>query len=109
MDHQHNLEVLHSSTHGFFVYCKDCGHFQLGFGTFRLTQTRDEMDSFARLINRYAFYHRHRATQKQRDIYIDTPFPGFGLMLAPVEVEKLNDLLQKALLILDARDKVRLQ
>lgn len=109
MNHNHDLEVLHSSAHGFLVYCKDCGYFQLGFGTFRLTQSRDEIDGFARVINRYAFCHRRRITQKRRDIYIDTPYPGVGLLLAPAEVEKLNDILQKSLLILDSRDEVRLQ
>ncbi|MEM6769597.1 MAG: DUF6686 family protein [Bacteroidota bacterium] len=109
MDKKHDWEVLHSSKFGFLVYCKCCQHFQLGFGTFKLTHNLRQLESFSDLINRHAHSHHHRLSCKRRDIFIESPHPGFGLLLAPAEVVKLNDILQKALLIFKARDPIRLQ
>lgn len=109
-DHHHEVKILHNSRHGFMVYCPGCGRFQLGFGTFRLCQARGELDSFAQLINRYNHKHDQRTDRSRRDVFIESPYPGFGLLLSPEDLSRLNHLLQSSLLILEAtNNQARLQ
>jgi hypothetical protein len=108
-DHDHEANVLHSSRYGFLVHCPGCDRFQLAYGTFRLSQDKEELRSFARLINRYVYCYLRRVERTKRDIFIDSPFPGFGLIFSVEDLERLNNILQRGLLVLDAGDRVRLQ
>jgi hypothetical protein len=108
-NHDHEAKVLHTSPYGFLVYCPGCRRFQLAYGTFRLSQDEEELNSFARLINRYAHRYLQRAERKKRDIFIDSPFPGFGLFFSVEDLDRLNNILQRSLLLIEASDRVRLQ
>lgn len=105
----HEATVLHNSRYGFLVHCGGCNRFQLGYGTFRLTQDHEELHSFARLINRYVHRYLSRTERTRRDIFIESPFPGFGLLFSAEDLERLDGILQRGLLVLEAGDRVRLQ
>jgi hypothetical protein len=107
--HDHLPEVLHHDRHGFVCRCRDCDCYQIGFGNVRVSQQLPELRAFAQLISHC--YDRNRDTTRPalREIHIDTPFPGFGLLFSLLDLERLNHILQKTLLIIDARDRTRLQ
>lgn len=108
-DHNHEARVFHNDKYGFLIHCPTCDRFQLGFGTFKLNQDREELQSFAQLINRYAYQYRKRLARTQRDIPINTPYPGFSLLFSVEDIDRLNKLLQHSLLVLQAEDPARLQ
>ncbi|MEM9928276.1 MAG: DUF6686 family protein [Bacteroidota bacterium] len=101
--------VLHASRHGFLVHCSCCNHFQLGFGTFHLKQSEEEFKSFVTLIERYGLRYFRRKDRKRRDIFIDTPYPGFGLLLSAEDLDRLNNILQMGLLVKTANLATRQQ
>jgi hypothetical protein len=107
--HDHEANVLHNSQHGFLVHCLACNRFQLAFGTFRLTQDQEEIQSFAHLVNRYAHHYRSRKERSKRDIFVDSPYAGIGLLFSVDDLDRLNDMLQRGFLLLEASDRVRLQ
>ncbi|MTB53145.1 hypothetical protein E1J53_0019380 [Lewinella sp. W8] len=67
------------------------------------------MKAFASLINQYNFRHLQRRNRTARDIHIESPNGFFGLLLSAYELEKLNTILQKGLLIVAAQDPVAQQ
>ncbi|TXF84383.1 hypothetical protein FUA23_21225 [Neolewinella aurantiaca] len=108
-DHIHQPTVLHQDKYGYLVYCPNCSGFQISYGTFALSQNQHDLECFADLINRY--YHRYaqRTERMRRDIFLDTPYVGFGIILSAADLERLNSILQKGLLILAAQDPVSQQ
>ncbi|MFT5999297.1 MAG: hypothetical protein ACI81P_001755 [Neolewinella sp.] len=108
-DRSHEANVLHNSIYGFLVHCPSCNRFQLAFGTFRITQDQEELQSFANLINRYVHRYQKRPKRSSRDIFVESPYPGIGLLFSVDDLERLNDMLQRSFLLLEAGDRVRLQ
>lgn len=101
--------MLHQSSEGYLVYCSGCGGFQLNFGTFFINQSLEELRCFAHLIHRHHHRHAGRGQRDRRDVYLETPYPGFGLLFSPRELERLNTILQTGLLILQAGDPIHQQ
>ncbi|PHI21904.1 hypothetical protein CEQ90_01040 [Lewinellaceae bacterium SD302] len=107
--HQHHPRIFHQDCHGYVAYCNSCGCFQVAFGNFFVNQTYEDFTGFAELITRYLLRYRGRKKPVMRDIYLDSPYSGFGLLFSLRDLERLDDMLQKTLLLLAAGDRVRNQ
>ncbi|SER34202.1 DUF6686 family protein [Neolewinella agarilytica] len=107
--HDHQATILHKDQYGYLVYCPKCYGFQIAYGTFFLNQSLEDMESFTSTVNRY--YHKYglRKDRKRRDVYLETPYAGFGILLSSEDLERLNTMLQNGLLIVQARDRISQQ
>ncbi|MEM1358151.1 MAG: DUF6686 family protein [Bacteroidota bacterium] len=106
LDHTHDPQVLHKDQYGYLVYCPCCYGFQLSYGTFYINQSLADLESFADLIYRYYQKFANREEQRRRDIYLETPYAGFGLLFSARDLEILNTMLQSGLLLLSSKDTV---
>lgn len=109
MHKNHDCVQLHSDDAGYIVYCRHCRSFQLGYGTICLNQEDQDFQNFAKMIRRYRINFKKRGDCQCRDIYINSPYPGMGLILSPFDLKQLDRMLQKSLLILAAEDNIRWQ
>lgn len=107
--HNHQQQIYHEDKHGYIAYCNGCDSFQLGFGNFFLNQSKEDFIGFADLITRYLHRHYDRKDFNTKDIYLDSPYPGLGLLFSRRDLERLDTMLQKTLLILEAGNAVRNQ
>lgn len=101
--------VFHHDQHGYLSYCPGCHNFQLGFGNVYLVQSKDDLTYLAEIIGKMLRRNTHRKDRYLRNIHLDTPYEGFGLLLSVVDLERLDHMLQKTVLILQADDPVRHQ
>ncbi|MEM7575569.1 MAG: DUF6686 family protein [Bacteroidota bacterium] len=109
MHQEHDCVQLHCDEYGYVVFCRNCRSFQLGYGTVCLNQEELEFQAFADMIRRYHRENAHRQDCGCRDIYINSPHPGMGLIFSPRDLEQLDNMLQKSLLILQSEDQIRWQ
>lgn len=107
--HNHQPIVFHQDTDGYVAFCPGCHCFQLGFGNIYITQTREDLTYLADVINRMLHLNYKRKNRYLRNIHLDSPYEGFGLLLSVVDLEKLDHILQKTMLILEVDDPVRNQ
>lgn len=107
--HHHEPKVFHHDRFGYVAHCSCCQAFQVGFGNVFITQSRADLFIFSELINRY--YHKYKDRDKPytKNIHMDSPCQGFGLLFSPIDLERLNHMLQKTMLILKASDPIRHQ
>ncbi len=96
-------EVLARNENGFVTRCRHCGCFNVAFGNLSLSQYEGELRSFCQLVQRYKRTWRKRTASNVKEIRIDTPMPNFQLLFCYQELLELNDLLTRAVLILDAQ------
>ncbi|MEM9835479.1 MAG: DUF6686 family protein [Bacteroidota bacterium] len=111
MDHNHQPKILHHDQYGYVAYCKNCQGFKVGFGNVYLNQSLADFKGFAEIIHRQYVKCANcdQADYRRRDIHIGSPYPGFGLLFSAADVERLNHMLQKTLLIIASKAEIRLQ
>lgn len=109
MNTEHDHSILHWDASGYITFCNCCKSFQLSFGNIHISQTVPDFESFAPVIGRLYNRHYRRKDRKCRDIYLASPCEGMGLLFSINDLEQLNHMLQKALLIAATKDKARLQ
>lgn len=109
MSHNHKPFILHHDSYAYVACCPGCMCFQLGFGNVYLNQRLEDLKAFAQLINKHNHQYLQRKDRKTKDIFIDGPDASFGLVLSANELERVNHILQKTLLILATKNEERLQ
>ena len=98
---QINVLVLEKT--GYVVSCRDCHNLQIGFGNFTSDQSPNEFYRFTEIIANLVNKHRHdEESAHAKSIFLPTPYPGFNLLFTRAELSQLNDILQTALLIIQA-------
>ncbi len=103
MSHQHN--VLHQCENGYVIQCDSCKTLHIAFGNVSFDQTEGNFKSFVEYIEGYCWHYRS-INSPCRSIQVPTPYQGFRLLFSPEELKALNDLLQKACLVMDAEKLV---
>jgi len=108
-DHHHQPTILHHDQFGYVARCPRCNDFQIGFGNFYIKQSFLDFKGFSEIVHGYYTKHLGKKEYLRRDIHISSPYPGFGLLLSVADLERLNHILQKTLLIVSADNEARLQ
>ncbi|MGH1435365.1 MAG: DUF6686 family protein [Lewinella sp.] len=97
------INVIIHDEFGYIVRCSGCGVLQIAFGNFCVDQSFPE---FQRLAETIALTLKKSQSNKEssllKSIYLPTPYAGFNLLFTFHELKKLNDMLQTALLIIQA-------
>lgn len=103
--HSENINVIVVETYGYVVSCNCCHNLQLGFGSVSIDQCPNEFERFAEIISGLVRKQEQTPCNSHvKCISLPTPFPGFNLLFTKKELEQLNDLLQTALLIIQAEN-----
>lgn len=87
---------LYFQDDGYVVRCKDCGHYQLAFGTVMLTLQKEEFTKLVNACNRSLTADDLCAGQHVKSIYIPTPCAGMSLLLTNAELKQLTAMLDTA-------------
>lgn len=109
MSTEHKPVVLMHNQHGFVSYCEHCKCFRIGFGNICINQTLEDLGQFTDVVNGMYKRYKNRLDKQRRDIYLDTPYTGFSFVFSLVQLDYLHQMLQKTLLLVAARDHIRLQ
>lgn len=103
MSHRHN--VLHQCENGYVIQCDSCKNLHIAFGNISFDQTEGNFMSFIQFIEGYC-QHYQNIKPSCRSIQIPTPYQGFRFLFTVQELEQLNELLQKAKLVMQAEKLV---
>ncbi len=106
----HNqINVLVLEKTGYVVSCRDCHSLQIGFGNFTVDQSPSEFSRFTEIIANLVKKHRFdEESAHAKSIFLPTPYPSFNLLFSRSELSQLNDILQTALLIIQAENLANL-
>ncbi len=109
MSKGHKPNILHHDKHGYVAHCTCCDAFSVAFGNAYLKLSLIGLKQLSHSVG--IRYQEVQTSKKvhQRDIYLDSPFDGFGMILSLRELERFHHILLKTLLILEARDEIRKQ
>ncbi len=87
--------TLFADDTGYVVRCKDCGYYQIGFITSLLSLEELDFSVFLKVV-------WHKLSQQQtednysKNILVETPTPGFCLILNRAELASLCEMLERA-------------
>ncbi len=102
----HEVEVLYHDKKGYVVRCTNCQCYQIAFGTIALDQRPNEFSDFTQLIDRTLKQYSAVNSERHKEIYLSTPYPGIRLLFSYNELFELHEMLQKVSLILEAESIV---
>lgn len=90
------FQPLYDNDYGYVVRCKDCGFFQIGFISTMLTLSALDFSVFIQLVeHKYNEDHIARSLNEKNTV-IETPSPGYCMILNNKETGQLLHLLEKA-------------
>jgi hypothetical protein len=99
-------EIIVKGEGGFVVRCRDCGAINVVFGNTAISVYKPEFLDLQECIREKVRTHRSGHRPKVREIYVDTPLPGYKMLFSFEELQAFSQLLIKAKLILDVRPSV---
>ncbi len=91
-----NFQYLYKGNEGYIVKCKDCGQYQLAFGTSMLTLSQLDYETLYGILLSKSSLHIDAHTEHTKSIVIPTPAYGLFLILTKKEVALLCSMLEKA-------------
>lgn len=87
--------LAHNAT-GYFIQCKDCGHFQFAFGTTELIMTGAEVYSFYERLSANIVPQEERSFCDRKSIRLRFPDSKIALALTPFEAKQLLAMIDEA-------------
>lgn len=90
------FQSLYYSDDGYVVQCKDCGHYQLGFGTMMLSLSRNDFTTLRKIVKCKYQETNIACTENARNIVIPTPSQSSCLLLTREESDRFHEILEAA-------------
>jgi hypothetical protein len=90
------FEILAHNTHGYVVFCRDCGHYQLGYGTLVLTAGEQQLDTFHTQLEQARTEAEQGAFPEQKTIRMPVGASHLRMALNVEEAGQLLHLLDGA-------------
>jgi transcriptional/translational regulatory protein YebC/TACO1 len=91
-----NTDKIEYNSFGCVSYCDGCSEIKVGFGNIFFNFSRKDFTEFSNFISRINQDNRDEMIQRGHNLFINTQTNGMMIMMNLKELEKLNDLLQKA-------------
>jgi hypothetical protein len=97
------FQSLYYEDDGYVVKCKDCGHYQVAFGTMMLSLSEDDYEILCKIVAKKRNEADFAASENTRNVVIPTPSQGLYLLLTREEAHCFYDILEAA----DSEEKAR--
>lgn len=94
--------LVHNSS-GYMIQCKECGHFQLAFGTTEVTMHEDELRAFYNILHQQQYPLEDRGALHRKTIRISIA-SGAAFALTPFETKELIDTIDEAMATLEVKN-----
>lgn len=91
-----NFQYLFKGNEGYIVRCKDCGQYQLAFGTTMLTLTQLDYETLYGILESKSSMNVEVHSEHTKCMIIPTPAYGLYLILTKKVVDTLCCMLEKA-------------
>ncbi len=88
------FQELYLNDDGFVILCKDCGHYQVCYGSTMLTFTKEDFKTFCKIVKDKSLEKTVCANAKC--IIIPTPYTGVGILLTKKEAMGFYAMLDKS-------------
>lgn len=89
--------LLAHSTSGYFILCKECGSFQLAFGTMEVVMDRTELSEFQQYLAALKYPAEEPGSLHRKTIRIALQASRAAFALTPFEAKELMDLLNEGM------------
>ena len=90
------FQTLYFEDDGYVVRCKQCGHYQLGFGTIMFTLPGNEFREFCKTVKHKCTEAECIASPHKKKVILQTPSPGICLLLTHFENRHFSKILDQA-------------
>lgn len=97
------FQSLYYDDDGYVVVCKDCGYYQLAFGSTMLSLSAEDYIKLCKIVRNKYNYVDFTASENTRNVVIPTPSQGLYLLLTRNEANRLYEILEEA----DTEEKAR--
>lgn len=90
------FQSLYFNDDGYVVRCKQCGCYQLAFGSTMLTLTKKGFETFCKMVKHKCNERDFLFSEHSKCVVIPTPSNGVYMLLTKNEVNQLNEILEEA-------------
>lgn len=97
------FQSLYYNDDGYVVRCKDCGYYQLAFGTMMLSLSGMDYETLCKVVKKKHGEIDFAASEHTRNVVVATPSQGLYMLLTREESNRLHDILEAA----DSEEKAR--
>jgi hypothetical protein len=97
-----NINMLHSSEHGYVAVCNNCGYVQLVFKIAALNLSEQAFKELHLIMENDLHTFRNMVNNDEKLLMYNTGDAKFNLVLSFTELEQITSLLSPAVLLLNA-------
>ena len=90
------FQYLYFEEDGYVVRCKQCGHYQVGFGSIMLTLADNEFQEFRKMVKYKCYEVEGASLAHKKGMILQTPSPGICMLLTEFETRRFSEILEQA-------------
>jgi hypothetical protein len=90
------FQSLYFNDDGYVVRCKQCGYYQLAFGSTMLTLAKKDFEAICKMIRHKCNEADFSVSEHSKCVVIPTPSYGMYMLLTKNEANRFNEILEEA-------------
>lgn len=90
------FQTLHCSNDGYVVRCKECGHYQIGYGSTMLTLGDNDFETLCNVVMHKCAEEDCPSSNNCKRVIIPTVCKSMSILLTYKEALRFNEILQEA-------------
>jgi hypothetical protein len=90
------FQSLYFNNDGYVVRCKQCGHYQIAFGSTMLTLVKKDFEAICKMVKYKSSEKDSSFSEHSKCVVIPTPSYGLHMLLTKNEANRFNEILEEA-------------